>query len=313
MWDLAAFGLGLCGLWVGTELVIPATMALGKRRGLSEAVLGFTVLAIGTDLPELLVAVSGGLLQLQGVEASGVIMGNAVGSAIAQGTLVLAVAALAHGGSLSARITTWDGFALGAAILLLFLLGHNGRIDRMDGAFLLLCYCGYFATLFRRVDSRTGGVPRWRADDTRVALRVVGGILLVVFSADVVVERAVDLATRWGIAQSAVGVLIIGASTSLPELALSFGAAARGRPTLSVANVLGSNAFDLLVPVGASAVIHPVGVERTTLFLDLPVVGLATLLVFARLRRRGALSRVDSALLIVLYVAYAITRIAIAA
>ena len=88
MWDLALLVLGLGGLWLGTHTALGATIALGERHGLSPVFLGLTVLAIGTDLPELIVAIDGALFQLRGIDASGVVVGNAIGSAIAQGGLV---------------------------------------------------------------------------------------------------------------------------------------------------------------------------------------------------------------------------------
>ncbi|MCA8977109.1 MAG: sodium:calcium antiporter, partial [Planctomycetes bacterium] len=84
MASLALLIVGLAGLWLGTELAIGGTITVAKRSGISEQFLGLTVLAIGTDLPELVVAVDGALQQLRGVDASGIIVGNAIGSAITQ-------------------------------------------------------------------------------------------------------------------------------------------------------------------------------------------------------------------------------------
>ena len=101
--------LGLLGLWFGTDLALDGAMDVSKRFGVSEGFVGLTLLAIGTGLPELVVGLNGGLQQLQGIDASGVVIGNAVGSAIAQGGMVLGIAGLLSYLSLAPRMIRRDG------------------------------------------------------------------------------------------------------------------------------------------------------------------------------------------------------------
>ncbi|MDJ0785422.1 MAG: sodium:calcium antiporter [Myxococcota bacterium] len=300
--------VGLFGLWVGTELALRHTIDLTERYGLSQGFVGLTVLAVGTDLPELMVAINGGIHQLQGIEASGVVVGNAVGSAITQGSLVLGVAGIVGHLRLARRLISRDGFVLVLATGLLALLGQDGQITRTEGGALLVVYALYYAMLFQAERGRPKA-PESRGNGARIALGISGGMIAVLLSAEIVVDNALALAELWRWDQTVVGVFLVGAGTSLPELALSLGAAARGRTGLSVGNILGSNIFDLLVPVGVSAVIHPLSIQLETLFVDLPVLLLVILAGLAAFARNRGLHRPEAIGLIVIWTGYAVIRL----
>jgi cation:H+ antiporter len=309
MWELMMFGLGLVGLWVGTEFVIPATVTLGHQRGISPAVLGLTVLAIGTDLPELLVAIDGGLQQLRGVDASGVVVGNAIGSALTQCTLVLGIATWVRSDSFSPHLAARDFIALIVAFALLVAFSADGHVGGWEGLVLVAIYGGYLSLVIRhRKDEAKIEVPP-EGGGTRTLLAIGGGLLVILISAELVVANGMLLAETWGVGQGLIGVLLIAAGTSLPELVLSFGAAIRGQTTLSVANLVGSNVFDLLVPIGASALIYPLTVGRETLLIDLPATAVAHLVAFGLLRSGWRRQWVATSL-VGLYAVFASVRIA---
>ncbi len=310
MWDLGVLAFGVLGLWLGTEVALRETLALAERTGLSQTFLGLTLLAIGTDLPELVVAVDGGFQQLRGIDTSGVVIGNAVGSAVAQASLVLGVGGLVGHLRMRRRVIQRDGLALVLCIALVGLLGADGRITRMDAGALLVAYAIYTGTLMMQERAVQKVFQNGGRRNPRAFLFIAGGLVAVVLSAHLVVERAVLLADEWGIRQSLIGVLLVGAGTSLPELALSLGAAAKGRGGLSVGNVIGSNIFDLLVPIGASGVIHAMSVEGATLWLDLPAMFVVTVAGIAFFVHRGRLLRWEAGTLVGLYVTYAALRLA---
>lgn len=314
VWELALLVLGILGLWVGTEVVVESAVGLCRRFGLSEGFVGLTILAVGTDLPELVVGVSGGLMQLRGVETSGVVVGNATGSAIAQGSLVLGAAGLLGGLHLARHMVWRDGLTLLFAGALLTTLAADGAVTRAEGLALLLAYGAYYAWLIQAErEGRHARKKKGSWGGRRALFAVASGLVVVGVSAHVVVETGVELAARWGVNPTLIGLFLIAMGTSLPELALSVGAAARGRTALSVGNVIGSNTFDLMVPVGASAVIHPVAVGRDSLLLDLPFLAIATLAALVFLLWRRGLQRAEATTLIVLYAVYAVTRIGLEA
>jgi len=307
--DIIFLVLGLLGLWGGSILTVRGAVDLSDRHGLSHGFVGLTILAIGTDLPELLVSVSGSIEQLRGIDASGVIVGNATGSAIVQGTLVLGVAGMAGYLSVAPRLIWRDGLTLLLCAAILGLLAFDGRVGRYEGAALLLVYLIYMAALVQ-AENHSGGEPRKTPKGRMHPLMAIGiGLVTVILAAHTVVTEAVQLADAWGMTQTMLGVLIIGAGTSLPELALSVGAAKEGHASLSVGNVIGSNIFDLLVPVGLAGVISPVRVAPATVWFDLPASALATVALLVFLVRRRGIQRPEAIALVVLYVGYVALRI----
>jgi cation:H+ antiporter len=309
--ELPLLLLGLLGLWFGTDLALDGALDVSKRLGVSEGFVGLTLLAIGTGLPELVVGLDAGLQQLQGVDASGVVMGNAVGSAIAQGGLVLGVAGLLSYLSLAPRMIRRDTTTLLLAALLLGLLALDGDITRVQGGVLLGAYLVYLAVLVRteKATEVSTADPSPSPDFWRTTIEVIGGLGLVVFSAELVVSGAITLAADWGVSQTLVGIFLVGVGTSLPELALSVRAALRGQGSISVGNVIGSNIFDLLVPVGASAMIFPLTVEPNAVRFDLPALAVLTLATILFFRWRSGLQRGEAIALLLMYGTYVALRV----
>jgi len=257
------------------------------------------------------VAVDGGLHRLAGTPTSGVVVGNAVGSAIIQGSLVLGVAGLVGHLRLAPRLLRRDGATLVLAIVLLGLAAGDGRVEWFEGASLLVVYAIYSVALVQaeRATEKVRGGPGRSLLVTAAGIAL--GLAAVIGSAELVVDRSLALAEEWGVSQTLIGILLVGAGTSLPELALSLGAAAKGRAGLSVGNVIGSNVFDILVPIGASSVIAPLEVDRWMLRLDLPALVAITLLALAFFRRRRGIHRPQALALILGFLAYALLRVAV--
>lgn len=309
MLGLTFLVLGLLALYGGTLLTVSGAVELSERHGLSHGFVGLTILAIGTDLPELVVALSGSVQQLQGIEASGVIVGNATGSAMAQGTLVLGIAGLIGYLGVAPRMVRRDGFTLMLAIALTAALAADGRVGRLEGVALTIAYLMYLVALIQAENhgrEKPDEVERGRFPP---GLLIAIGIITVVVAAHVVVTEGIALAEAWGVSQTVLGVVVLGAGTSLPELALSVGAAKQGHASLSVGNVIGSNIFDLLIPVGVAAAVYPLTVDVETVSFDLPALALATAaLLFFLVRKRG-LQRGEAGALLAVYVGYVMLRL----
>jgi len=304
---------GLCCLWQGTLLTVRGAVLLSERYGLSQGFVGLAVLAIGTDLPELVVAMSGSAQQLQGVDASGVIVGASFGSAIAQGTVVLGVAGLFGYLPVAPRMIRRDGVALILAIGVAALMVFDGEVTRGEGTVMMLAYSLYFVALIQ-AERKGRKLEREHAPEGRLSApgSIFAGLMVVTLGAHLVVTNAVGLAAAFGVSQTLLGVLVVGVGTSLPELALSIRAAIERRASLSVGNIIGSNIFDVLVPVGGAAALHPLSVERSTIVIDFPTLALFTpILLFFLIRRRG-LQRGEAMILIALYFAYVGIRVALA-
>ncbi len=316
MADLALVGVGLLGLWAGTELAVRSAGQIGRRLGLSEMFLGLTVFAVGTDIAELFVAIQGALRMLQGLETSGLVVGNALGSVLAQGGVVLGVVAFFGGVARPspdagrAERPQQDAAVWLGAVVVLAAAAADGTIVRWEGTLLALGYLVYLGLLIRA--NRAIDKLWSNGQDRRFLLpilRLVFGLALVVFAADLVVEHGMRLAERSGIDPTAIGLFALGAGTSLPELAVSIGALARGRAALSLGNVLGSNTFDLLMPLGVGAAIHPIEFGRASLLFDMPANAILALYFVVRLVRGDGLGMRDGLTLFGLYVGFTLFRL----
>ena len=306
--DLVLLILALLALWQGTDFAIEGALRISDRFGVSQGFIGLTVLAIGTGLPELVVGVVGGMEQLRGIEASGVVVGNVTGSVVAQGALVLGLSGLFTYLRLPPRMIRRDGIILLLAIGLFVLVGIDGRIVRAEGAVLILGYAIYLVALVQAERGRDTPKPSPRraiVDFATVAL----GMATVVVAAHVVVTRAVSIAEAWNVSQTVIGIFLIGAGTSLPEMAVSVRAAMKGQASISVGNVIGSNTFDLMVPLGASAALFPLAVNRNSLMIDVPVMAIVTVAALIFFIRKKGLQKGEAASLVLIYVGYAVLRV----
>ncbi|MDD3651393.1 calcium/sodium antiporter [Immundisolibacter sp.] len=306
----AALGLigGLALLIGGAELLIRGAARLAVSAGLTPLVVGLTVVAFGTGAPELAVGLSSGLGQ-----APAVGIGNVVGSNIANVLLVLGLSALVAPLRVARRLIRLDVPVMLAASVLVWVLAGDGCIGRLEGGALVLAAAGYTAFVLRlarreaamsRAAAELPGLPArpvWWRD---LAL-VLGGLVLLVLGAQALVTAAVQLAVGFGVSELVVGLTVVAVGTSLPELATSVVAAARGHGQMAVGNVVGSNIFNLLVVLGASAVVAGgLPVSAAARRFDLPVltaVAFACLPVFFAGHR---IARWEGGLFFVYYLAY---------
>lgn len=218
--------LGLIGLWGGNLLTVRGAVLFSERHGLSKGFIGLTVLSIGTDLPELFISVGASLQQIAGVEASGIIVGTAIGSTMAQATLVVGVAGLFGYLSVAPSMIKRDGTTLLLAAAMAFLLGFDGNLDRIEGLAMLIAYALYLVALSQGERGRTRNKALAPGLFPTPVLILVG-LGTVTLAAHVVSTEGVALAETWGMSQTLLGVFILGVGTSLPELALSPGAGTR--------------------------------------------------------------------------------------
>ena len=296
------FGLG--GLWLGTELVIKGAIQIADYYGLSQVFIGLTILAIGSDLPELVVAIDASMLQLKGEQASGLIIGNAIGSCLNQITMVLGIGGLIGYLSLSKKSVKKDGLVLIGALLLTFLVGHDGTITRVEGISLLVVYLMYYLTLLYGEKLPQRIRKELPTNIWQSLISLLGGLILVIVASEIVVHNAITLAELWNVPQSFIGIIFIAFGTSLPELALSINAALKNAPGLSVGNVIGSNIFDLLVPVGIGATISELQVESRLFWRDLPFLLVITVIVLIFFYKKKGLQKKEAVSLIVFYLVY---------
>jgi cation:H+ antiporter len=309
--DFLLLIVGLAGLWLGSETLIRGAMSLADRYRLSDALFGMLVLAVGTDLPELFVAFDASFRSLAGEDLTGIVIGSAIGSTIGQFALVFGVAGFIGYPPMKRKFLPRNTTFLVGGIIAVFAFSFDGTISRSEGLLLCLFYAAYlWVLIFRRAElpdeeEKTPEMVSWKA----WAILAIGlGLLLV--AAELTVKSATSFAQAVGLSNIAVSAIVIGMGSSLPELSVSFVALLRKRGGLSVGNLVGSNVLDTLLVPGIAAVISPLVVPSAILWVDLPVLLLATVLVlgFLYVSRRGIRS-VEAMILGTIYIAYAAVRL----
>lgn len=303
--------LGIAGLWYGTRLTIGGAISAAGRLGMSEFVVGVAILSVGSDIPELAIAISASVQNLTGVDSSGVVVGTALGSGLGQVGFVLGLVGLFGYLTVPRRIVFQHGSVMLGSLVLLAMAGMDGIISRTEGASLATVYLIYFVYLLTDKSSR-GEVEQDGKlfSTTRIAVYLVAGIGLVALSSELTVRAVVALAASMNVNQSLVSIVIIGLGSSLPELSISLAAVLKDKPQLSVGNIIGSNIFDTLVPIGIAGAISTLNFDRVHLQIDIPVLFvLSSLVLFFFIRVRG-LQKPEASVILGSYLAYLLFKVA---
>lgn len=301
------FLLGLALLAGGGEALVRGASRLATAFGLTPLFIGLTLVAYGTSAPELVVTSMAALRDLPGVA-----LGNAIGSNIFNSGVVLGVATLITPFACKARLIRREVMLIVLATILVLLLSINGKLARPESTVLLLTLVGYTFWAYRHAitDAADGGdAPKATAavgslSNLKSALFVLVGLGMLVIGARWVVDGATVLAAALGVSNTFIGLTVVAAGTSLPELATSTVAAIRGQTDIAIGNVLGSNLFNLLGILGFAGILHPLPVPGHILHFDLPVaLGFALACIPIGLTGRRV-SRLEGLLLLAGYIAY---------
>jgi cation:H+ antiporter len=318
------FLLGLGALVAGAELLVRGASRLALSLGITPLVIGLTVVAFGTGAPELAVSVGAALDGRVDIA-----MGNVVGSNVFNVLFILGVSALIVPLAVDSQLVRQEVPVMIGASLLLVALGLDGQLGRAEAALLLALLAGYTAFLVfqARRAARLGSIPgaggsanegAGEAAAPRAAtvparggwpvqlLQIGAGLGLLVLGAGWLVDAAVAFAKAIGVSDVVIGLTIVAAGTSMPEVATSITAAVRGQRDIAVGNVVGSNVFNILGCIGLSGVVAAEGlpVAPSLLSFDLWVmlaVALACLPVFLTGRE---IARWEGGVFVAYYSAY---------
>ncbi len=309
-WALLILGLVL--LVAGAEFLVRGASRLALGMGISPLVVGLTVVAFGTSSPELAVSM--------GAAWKGqpdLVIGNAVGSNIFNVLFILGVSAIITPLVVQQKLVRLDVPIMIGTCLALWVMSLDGVLSRADAAILCAAMIGYvgLAVIVARREAKevtaeyrdefkpkVEGKPRRAANLSWIVL----GLVLCVLGAQWMVEGAISVARSLGMAEVVIGLTIVAAGTSLPELATSIMAAARGHRDIAVGNVVGSNIFNVLAILGLTSMFSPspVTVPDTVLWLDLPVMVIACLACLPVMLTQHRIVRWEGAVFVGLYLGY---------
>lgn len=333
--DVVLFAAGLAALVAGADWMVTGAVSLADSAGIPPLVIGLTVVAFGTSAPELMVSV-GAAWRGQG----GLALGNVMGSTVANVGLIVGLTALFAPVAVHRRLLARETPLVVAVLAVVLALSYNATLGRLDGLALLAVFAAYLAFLLHWALAGHGGAERGMVDEPEALVpgavleigtpgsagevardardepderdaggthrgvelgRTAVGLVALLLGSHFLVEGATGLARGLGVPEAVVGASLVAVGTSLPELASSAAAAARGLGDVAVGNVLGSNVFNLGLVLGASALTRPIRVETGTVVTQvLPALAFSLLLIpLAYTGRR--VSRAEGLLLLAAY------------
>jgi cation:H+ antiporter len=305
--------LGLLLLFAGGDLLVRGASRLARVLGISPLVVGLTVVAFGTSAPEAAVSVKASFAGTPGLA-----LGNVVGSNIFNILFVLGLTALMAPIPVHRQLIRLDLPVMMGASLLVCVLSLNGTLGVAEGIVLLAALAAYVLHLVRQGRGAPGVTPSG-SDLPPPPTRATGvgrpfldlglvllGLATLVVGADQLVDGSVSVARRFGASELVIGLTLVAAGTSLPELATSIVAAMRGEREIAVGNVVGSNIFNLLFVLGATSVVAPGGlpVAQGALTFDIPVMAGVALACFPVFLTGRMISRWEGGIFFLYYGIY---------
>lgn len=299
---------GVAGTWIGAELLVRGSARLALALGISPMVVGLTVVALGTSSPE---AVASFVAASRG--ATGIAVGNVLGSNIANVGLILGAVCLIH----PMRVR-WTELRRDTVVMVIATLATAGfvfadALGRPAGIFLLLLLVLSLGLTLRSVRKgppsgtfAEGQEEAAGGSALRSGILAAVGLVVLVFGADALVEAATRLGRDLGISEEIIGATVVAVGTSLPELAASLVAVARGHHDIGIGNIVGSNVMNLLFVLGGVCVLAPQPVAPQTAELLMPVALAFTLVLVPILRIGGWVGRPQAGLLLAGYLVFAV-------
>ncbi|MCH5346114.1 MAG: calcium/sodium antiporter [Muribaculaceae bacterium] len=304
---------GLVFILVGANLLTDGSAAVAKRWGVSNLVIGLTVVAFGTSAPELVISI---VSSLDG--SAELAIGNVVGSNIFNVFVIIGLTSLVRPIKVDRNILTNDIPLVFLSALALLAIGCGKILDgatanvltRVDGILLLLFFAIFMRYTFAQAASASPDevpdngevktMPLWKS-----LLWIVIGLAGLIIGGDRFVAGASGIAAAMGVSEAIIGLTIVAAGTSLPELATSITAAVKGKPGLALGNVIGSNIFNIFLVLGCAGVVNPLPFGNIGL-LDLGVMTGACFLfwLFGRFFRNKTITRPEGVFLFLCYLAY---------
>ena len=308
--SIICFVVGIALVIFGADWLTKGASDLARHLKMSELMIGLTIVAIGTSLPELVISVSSALSG-----NSGISLGNILGSNIFNGMLILGTTALITPIMFSGKMLSRElPFNLLASVVVLLVSGSmlvggapGEYITRYNGL-ILLCFCAVFVRYtFSLRGNEEDSAAQQPMSMGKILLFIAGGLAALIVGGKMFVSEASDIARGFGLSEALIGITIVSAGSSLPELAVSVNAARKGNVGIALGNVLGSNILNVFVILGCSATISPISLEGFTP-VDYYVLLASSLFIylFCAFFGKNKITRWEGGLLVAGYVAYVV-------
>jgi len=290
--------------------MVNGASSLARKFNISELAIGFTVVAMGTSAPEFVVNLISGI-----GGHNEVVFGNIIGSNIFNLFLILGIAGMIYPLTVQSDTVKFEiPFSLAITIILLILVndqyfgGESNQAGLIDGIILFVLFIGFLIYVYVHIKSGETGLEEIQTyGNLRTAIMIIGGMTGLVLGGKIVVENAVGLAQMFGVSEKLIGLTIVAAGTSLPELATSAMAAMKKRSDIAIGNILGSNIFNILFVLAINSMIMPI-TYNPVMNVDLLFLISGTILLFLFMftLKTRRLDRIEASSYLVIFVIYMI-------
>lgn len=286
--------LGFILLLKGADWFVDGASSIASRFGIPQLIIGLTIVAMGTSLPEAFVSITAALKS-----NAAITIGNVVGSNILNVGIILGITALIRPLHIQNSTIKYEMPFMILVTLVLILLGINTTISRLDGMIMWLFFLGYLYYIFK--------MSKNQMEETEIKktnpLFILLGLVCLMVGSNFAVDAATNIAISLGVSQRFIGLTIVALGTSLPELVTSVTAAKKGNADIAIGNIIGSNIFNILFVVGSSALITPVPFEYHFI-IDSFVAILIGLVLYLCTKKTRVLDKKAGILLLVTYSIY---------
>ena len=294
---------GIALLVKGADWFVDGASALAARLGIPQLIIGLTVVAMGTSIPEAAVSISAVIKN-----NADITIGNVVGSNILNILIILGLSAVIATLAVEKSTVKYELPFLTGISILLIIQGLDGKIDLMDGIVHLILFVLYLVYLFvsakkKSTESKAKAPDQKCRTAWQIILLCILGLALTVVGSNLAVDAACGIAKKVGMSERFIGLTIVALGTSLPELVTSVTAAKRGQSEIAIGNIVGSNIFNILFVVGISACIHPVAFAKGFYF-DSMVSAVAALLLIVFCVKDQKLKRWHGVMMLAGYTLY---------
>ena len=299
-YSIVQFLIGVVLVYLGSDYLIKGSKFVAIKFNISPIIIGITLVALGTSLPELLISI---LATLKG--EPGMVIGNVIGSNIANIGLVLGCTAVLTPIILAYYQIRYDLFFVMFISILLILCAYLDKLDFYTGIFFLLLLSGYCFYLYKKENNILENSNKIEMmPSLLILIKLILGILFLAIGVHLFVEGATGIAILLGISSVVIGMSIVALGTSLPELAASLTAAKEGENSFVIGNIIGSNIINILVVLGLSIIIHPIMLEFSEIYFHLIIMIFLTVFLFVIIRINGIISRYSAIFLVLVYIIF---------
>lgn len=300
MLNIIILFIGIGILWIGSDWFIKGGRILAASIGISPLIIGLTLGAIGTSMPELIVSSMASL-----VGKSNISLGNVVGSNMANIGFALGIGAMILPVPVEKDVIKYDYWVLLFACIMLYLFTMNNFLSRPEGMLLILMLMAYVVLLLsRHYGSKMNQAERKSGDSpVKSILIFISGITALIVGARIIVNSASELASAWGLSDTVIGITVVAVGTSLPEIAVVVAGSIKKQSEISIGTIIGSNIINIFLVAGAAAIITPVKFKPEETMIQAPAVILLTILLLP-IVLDGKIRRFEGLALFLLYSGY---------